>query len=668
MKNLAKFIIINLIIACLTISCITTKKEDEKEILKKSKEYIAKENYLEAYNLLKSNKEKLASKSEYWEILGKISISIGKINEATKYYEIALSLENDPEKKEEICIKLAYLYLISNYYIKAEKIAQKILEKDPNNIYANLILGRVDFLKGKTEQLKKRLKNINKKGTKCDTYLEIGDLYLLIKNYKEAIKYYKIAQNLCPQKIETFLALGNAYYFQGDYTETEKYIKEIIKLTKQKSKKTANYLKAYLAEFYIKINKKEKALKIYKELHKKYPKNYFFAIRTIEIAIQNQKLSLAQDILNEIEKDCPDLFYIPYLKGHLYLLQGKTKEASIFFTQAASKEENPQIFYYLGISQWLEGLEYQALINFKKALNLNPAYVEANLAISSLLLKNNEIIEAKRYIEKTINISTKSHLLKTALLIKEKNCLEAQKELAFLKEIGKYQKEVKSLNLSFKANCKGNIEDELELPFQAWIIIKNQTESLSKLKVPENIKLALKIAIEKSEDKKIPDTDYTPILYLKAIKEAKQGEIQKAIKKLEIITKRTPDFGQAWKLLGNLYLQEKKYEKAAHAYRNAINHEEKDPILWNNLAWSSLMSSIKKGEIPEKEALQAAEKAFSLDPKNPAILDTLALVYFYSGMKELACRTMENAINISPEDEIIKKHFQDICTYKNENL
>jgi len=73
------------------------------------------------------------------------------------------------------------------------------------------------------------------------------------------------------------------------------------------------------------------------------------------------------------------------------------------------------------------------------------------------------------------------------------------------------------------------------------------------------------------------------------------------------------------------------------------------------------MQAIEQEKIPDQETLDAAEKAYSLDPENPVIIDTLALTYYHAGMKELACRTIQKAYKIGKDDQVIKNHFQKIC-------
>lgn len=56
-----------------------------------------------------------------------------------------------------------------------------------------------------------------------------------------------------------------------------------------------------------------------------------------------------------------------------------------------------------------------------------------------------------------------------------------------------------------------------------------------------------------------------------------------------------------------------------------------------------------------ESAAEAARKAVELSKEDPGVLDTLAVVYYKMGKKQLAVETIEKAIAKEPEDEYYKK-------------
>lgn len=83
--------------------------------------------------------------------------------------------------------------------------------------------------------------------------------------------------------------------------------------------------------------------------------------------------------------------------------------------------------------------------------------------------------------------------------------------------------------------------------------------------------------------------------------------------------------------------------------KRALAEESQDAELLNNLAWVCATSDIFL-----EESLKAAERAVSLKPDAPHILDTLAEVQYRLGMVEEAISTIKRAIAIDPESQYYK--------------
>ena len=95
-----------------------------------------------------------------------------------------------------------------------------------------------------------------------------------------------------------------------------------------------------------------------------------------------------------------------------------------------------------------------------------------------------------------------------------------------------------------------------------------------------------------------------------------KGEFAPAIKEYELAAKKLP-LGLLY--LGNVYFQEKEWEKAEAYYRKAISKDPRNSDAHNNLAW---LYYTKKENLNEAETL--ALKAIELNPsKEHTYRDTL---------------------------------------------
>jgi len=89
--------------------------------------------------------------------------------------------------------------------------------------------------------------------------------------------------------------------------------------------------------------------------------------------------------------------------------------------------------------------------------------------------------------------------------------------------------------------------------------------------------------------------------------------------------------------------------RVGEALRRAVARGENDPQNLNSLAWTCATN-----EMYLPEAIAAAERAVSLEPKDTSILDTLAECYFRAGKNEKAIETMGRALALAPDDSYLK--------------
>ncbi len=624
--------------------------------------YLTQGNPWRAYNILAQHQSEYVDQAGYWFLRGQAALRCGNLNEAVKSLEVAVSLS---PKEPRYLVKLGYLYVITNCYDKATAVAKSLLEVDPENPYAHLILGQVEAFSGEFRQAQKDIEQaLAQRPEDYQLYLDAGDLYLLLKDFEKAKEMYEKARTLKPTNPSVPLALANLYLLQKDYQKAESEIKTAIKLVQEKNLPVANY-QAYLAEFYLRTGQPQKALAIYQELTQKEGANYFFALRLVEIALHLNQKTLAEETLSSLEKDFPELFEIPYLRGHLALLDGRYKDAVGFFSQAVSMAEDPRAYFYLGLAQWLSGFPQQARINLKKAVTKDPLLSEANLILAALELEENEPVLARATLLDLLPYDPRAHQLLLALNLQEGDCEGASREIAFLKKVGRNQPLLEEI---YRLRCETR-EPAPRLPLQAWTIFRQEPEQLPKYVMAPRLYLgALQVALywENGQPKKARQKlarlqgESPVVFYLRALEALKDGEREAAIVSLEKVVSRI-SFFEAEVLLGELYLEEEDFQSAAEAFRRALLLKPRDPLVLNNLAWTLVQLSEKEGKTLPEEAVTVAEKALEVAPDNPAVLDTVAMVYHLSGMKEVACRTWRKARELAPSNEIIARHHASWC-------
>jgi Flp pilus assembly protein TadD len=99
--------------------------------------------------------------------------------------------------------------------------------------------------------------------------------------------------------------------------------------------------------------------------------------------------------------------------------------------------------------------------------------------------------------------------------------------------------------------------------------------------------------------------------------------------------------------LGDLAASQKSYPQAVNHYQSALGLQPNNALILNNLAWAS-------GQSKAPKALEYAEKANQLAPKQPAFMDTLAMLLAEKGDTNKAIELLREALVLSPQASTIQ--------------
>ena len=117
-----------------------------------------------------------------------------------------------------------------------------------------------------------------------------------------------------------------------------------------------------------------------------------------------------------------------------------------------------------------------------------------------------------------------------------------------------------------------------------------------------------------------------------------------AIGMIEGLVERGLTSAAVWANLGTLRLQAEQREKAADAFRRALEADPEHAMACNNLA----MILVEKGENLER-ALELARIVHRKRPKSPEVIDTLALVQLKLGRPAEAAARWREALELAPD-------------------
>jgi putative PEP-CTERM system TPR-repeat lipoprotein len=102
--------------------------------------------------------------------------------------------------------------------------------------------------------------------------------------------------------------------------------------------------------------------------------------------------------------------------------------------------------------------------------------------------------------------------------------------------------------------------------------------------------------------------------------------------------------------LGERALQKQDYKAAARYYQAVVAQQPDNAMFLNNLAWVA-------GELGDSKALSYAEKASTLAPTNPSILDTLGMLLVKKGDVTQGLEKLQKAAQLAPNQADIRLHL-----------
>src|SRR5438309_10946341 len=298
-------------------------------------------------------------------------------NKAIEEYRQAI--DADPTS-EYLTAGLAELYAKTGRIRDAVLEAQDIIKRDPNNLEARKLLGRIylrslgdmqasnngsqNVLKLAIEQYEQIVKI---EPDNVEDHLLLGRLYSLNKDLQKAENEFKTAVKLQPDSEEAVTTLAYLYNEEGDTSRATQVLSAIpeasrsaklysaLGYTYEQQKQYKNAISAYrhaievdrdnldairgLAQNLMNDGQADAALEQYKVIADANPEDAQTYVRIAEIYRKQGKFDLALESLKKAESMVQDSVEVPYSMAAVYQAQGRFDEASQILQNLVKKTE-----------------------------------------------------------------------------------------------------------------------------------------------------------------------------------------------------------------------------------------------------------------------------------------------------------------------------------------
>ena len=561
--------------------------------------------------------------------------------------EYKLAIENDPTS-DFLNSGLAELYAKTNRIRDAVLEAQGILEREPNNLEARKLLGRIylrslgDMQAGTQSQEVLKLaiaqyEQIVKIEPKAvDSHLLLGRLYILNKDLLKAESEFKTAIALQPDSEEAVTNLAYLYNEQGESAKAARTLTQIPEPTRS----TKLYLA--LGYTYEQQHEPKKAIKAYKQA----------------IALDHDNLDamrgLAQNLLNDGQME-------PSLEQYRLIVEADPQDAQAQLRIAEIQRRTGKLDAALESLKKTEGLVQDSLevpYNFALVYAAQGRYDEAIQTLQKLL-------------EKTSRPDDKFTLS------------EGNNRAVFLERLGGLYRETGKPQLALETFRKMLVlnDDNAIRGYQQLVdtyrdmkqwLQATATAQEAVAKYPKDRNLKLMLAGQLADTGHVDEGLSLAKSLLKGTNAKEDREVYLSVSQIESRLKRWPDaeamVAEAEKrsssvedkqyvafVQGSIYERQKKYDLAEEKFRRVLADDPQNSMALNYLGYM-----LAERGIHLEEAVSLIKKALEIEPQNGAYLDSMGWAYFKQGNYLLAEENLRKAVSRVGNDATLHDHLGDL--------
>ncbi|MBZ5656784.1 MAG: tetratricopeptide repeat protein [Acidobacteriia bacterium] len=565
-------------------------------------------------------------------------------NKAIEEYRAAI--DADPTSAY-LTSGLAELYAKTGRIRDAVIEAQDIIKRDPNNLEARRLLGRIylrslgDMQAGNGSQnvLKLAIEQyeqiVRLQPDSMDDHLLLGRLYRLNNDLQKAENEFKTAVKLQPGSEEAVTTLAYLYNELGDTSRAAQVLSSVpnaarsaklysaLGYTYEQQKQYKNAVEAYrhaieldrdnldairgLAQNLLNDGQTEAALEQYKVIADANPEDAQTYVRIAEIYQKQGKFDAALENLKKSESMVQDSVEVPYRIAAIYQAQGRYDEAVQIMKDLLKKSEKPDNGYTQG-EKSNRAVFLERLGSIYRDQGNNQA---ANDTFRQMVALGGEDNEERGY----------QQIIDTWREAKEwQKATDAAKEAV--------QKVPKSIDLKM-------------------VLAAQQADTGDADRALKDVRGLLK---GDASDRQIYITLAQMNTRLRRFSDAEQ-----ALDKAEQLSTKPDDKEYVWFLRGSTFEHEKHYADAEEQFKKVLASDPQHASALNYLGYMLADQNTKL-----EEALGYIKKAVELDPANGAYLDSLGWAYFRLGKYELAEENLVKASQKINTDPTVHDHLGDL--------
>ena len=559
--------------------------------------------------------------------------------QAIEQYKLALNADPNSTYLQD---GLSELYFKVGRIREAVQVAQDQVKKNPNDVEAHRLLGRIyyrslgDLQNGAQAQMVQLATTeyetlVRLEPNSVENHLLLGQLYELSKDSAKAEAQFKAAQGIDNGSEESLLNLARLYSEQGD---TQRVINTLSALPEDNR---SARIELALGSSYDQMHKPKEAAAAYQRA----------------LDDEGDNLDAQRGLANAL------------------LTDGQLEPALKQFQAIVTTEpQDAQSYIRISDIQRRQGHYDQALDTLKKAKAIVPDSQELSYNEALVYDSLGRFSDAEQTLQAALATTDKPDhnytdgdknnraifLDRLGNLYREENrtsqAVDSYKQMIALGgdyRLRGYNGEIDSYRDAHQWEQATAVAAEAAkaLPADRDVQTVYAGQLADSGKVEEGVALLKKQLNGKPEDR----TTYLSLAQMD-IRLRRWADAKAALDKAEVFSQKPDDKVYLYYLRGTLADKEKHSDEAETWFRKLL---ELDPNNANALNTLGYMFADRGVKLPE--ALTLVKKALELDPQNYAYLDSLGWVYFRQGQYQMAEDTLQKAVDRDRNDPTVHDHL-----------
>jgi tetratricopeptide (TPR) repeat protein len=637
-------------------------------------------------------------------------------NPAAAFREYVRAADLLPQSNEAQMKAATYL-LLANQFDDARSRILPVVERDPTNVEAQLLLGNalagLKDLDGAVKEVESAIELEPERGL---TYTNLALLRMAQGQKDQALAAYQKAVEVDPRSILAWLALANFQWSVGDVGAAETALKRALEVDSKhilannalavlymSSKRTAEaepYLKTIadsgipdaglqLADYYISVRRYDDAVGVLQPLTKESATAGQAEPRLAAIAYAQDDKPRGHSLVDASITRDPGNSTALLLKSKFLQNENKLPEARDI-AQAAVKA-NPNLaaaHYALGTLQDRLRQRKEAIASFSEVLRLNPRAAAAQLHLSRLTLQEGTADGAVTYAEGALanapgNPEARASLIR-GLLAKRETARAEQEVASLMKEFP---------NVGLVHALDGAVRQQkndapgARASYEKGLSMNpNSLEALAGLTAVDLFQKRAPQARARIEARLAAQPNRPELMLLASQVYGAEGDMARAETMLRRAIQADPSSTLAYSRLASVLLAAGKLD-AARAEFDQMSQRDPKNVAAQTMAAMIVHSQNKTADAKKRyetilnadptaavaannlawiyaeegerldEALRLAQSAATKMPENPEVSDTIGWIYYKKELPALAVPAFERSVEKAPENASYHYHL-----------